>query len=60
MNKELESMKVFLRAIKAVCENQRSCDGCLIRHICPEVIPVSWGNIEKLKLEVNYGMEEER
>lgn len=61
MNKELESMKVFLRAIKAICENMKSCDECLFRGMCPAIIPAGWYNIDELKLEVNiYGMEKKR
>lgn len=53
MNKELESMRIFLRAIKAICENQRTCDECLFRGMCPDIIPGEWDNLEKLKLERN-------
>ena len=53
MNKELESMRNFLKAIKDICENQRICDGCLLKKICPEIIPDRWDNLEKLKLKRN-------
>lgn len=53
MNKELESMRIFLRAIKSICINQKTCDECLFNGICPEIIPVRWDNLEKLKLKRN-------
>lgn len=54
MNKELESMRIFLRAIRAICKNQRTCDECIFIDKCRECnfCPAGWDNIDELKSEV--------